>query len=520
MRCEEAMTILEILRLAERGHSLREIAAGANCSRSTAGEVLRRCREANCSYEQAQGMTGESLRKLVYPAYTHRKPIKPEPDFGYIHAELKKHPHLNLQFLWEEYDKQQTEQGFSGLRYSQFCLRYRQWGQTAGKKVTMHQEREPGKELFVDWMGEKPLLVIDRATGEIQAAHFFVGTLGDSGYPYVEAFPDEKSDHWLQAHVHAFAHYGGIPRVIVPDNCKTAVKSPQRYDPVLNPAYRELAAHYEVAVIPARIREPQDKSAVEEGVRWLETWLLGWLRNQRFFSFGELNAAVRVRLEELIRRSYQKRSGTRLSVFEELDYPNLRPLPSAEFETATMVLRTVPDNYHVEYGGFYYSVPYTAYRQKVTLRVTATVIEVLNADRLRIASHPRRHGGKRYITIPDHMPMHHRAYWESNQYNGERYRHWAEQIGPDTFVVIDRMLTAQSAEEQAYKACMGLLQLSKKYSAERLEQACARAVALHSFTYTTVANILKNGQDLLWIDSAPPRVTPPHDNVRGADYYV
>ena len=519
MRCEETVKILEILRLSEKGHTQRDIAASIGCAKSTVGEILRRSRGISLNYRQAQSLSSETLQERIYPALKQRQSGKAQPDFAAIHTRLN-HRHMNLQYLWEAYELEQRENGMKPLRYSQFCLRYRQWAKTAGKSVTMRQEREGGKELFVDWMGDVLPLVIDQATGEIQNAHFFVTTLGDSGYPYVEAFPDEKQEHWLLAHSHAFTYYGGLPRVLVPDNCKTAMTSPKRYDPVINPAYWELAKHYDVAVIPARVREPQDKASVEEGVRWLETWLLGWLHNQRFFSFGELNQAVQNRLRELVRRPYQKRPGNRLSAFEELDQPYLRPLQVSPFEAAEMKVRRVPDNYHVEWDGFYYSVPFGFYRQKVTLRATSTSIEIFDADRNRIASHPRRRSGKRYVSDPAHMPQHHRAQWDSNQWNGTRYRQWARQIGAETFGVVDRMLAAHSIEEQAYKSCMGLLQLAKKHSPERLENACRRAITLRSETYTTIANILKNGQDLLMTSTIPVRSTPVHGNVRGAAAFM
>ena len=519
MRCEEPVKILEILRLTELGHTQRDIAASIGCGKSTVGDILRRSRDINLNYKAAQSLTSEMLQARLYPALKQRQSGKAQPDFASIHTRLA-HRHMNMQYLWEAYEQEQRENGIRPLRYSQFCLRYRQWAKTVGKSVTMHQDREGGKELFIDWMGDVLPLVIDQETGEIQNAHFFVTTLGDSGYPYVEAFPDEKQEHWLLAHAHAFSHYGGVPRVLVPDNCKTAVTSPKRYDPVVNPAYWELAKHYDVAVIPARVREPQDKAPVEESVRWLETWLLGWLHNQRFFSFGELNKAVQNRLRELVRRPYQKRPGSRLSAFEELDRPHLRPLAPSPFEAAEMKVRRVPDNYHVEFENFHYSVPHTFYRQQVTLRATATSIEVFDADRNRIASHPRRRSGKRYISDPAHMPQHHRAQWDTNQWNGMRYRQWARQIGDMTFAVVDRMLAAQSIEEQSYKACMGLLQLSKKYSSERLENACARAASLRAENYTTIANILKNGQDLLTASMLSTRATPPHENVRGAESFM
>jgi transposase len=510
------VTILEILRLTEAGHSQRQIAVSVNCSKTTVGEIQRRCRQIDLRYEQASQMTSGELKGLIYPIYSGRKPIKPDPDFDYIHSELKKHPKLNLQYMWEDYRLKAPD----GLSYSQFCERYRRWKSNSGREVTMHIEREPGKEMFVDWMGDKLRVVVDAITGGKVDAHFFVCALGFSGYPYVEAFPDEKQRSWQRGHVNSLNYYGGTPLVIVPDNCKTAVSKPSRYDPVINPAYWELAKHYNVAVIPARIREPRDKSPVETSVGWLETWLLGWLRNQIFFSFAELNRAILARLSELVERPFQNRPGSRRSNFIEFDRPNLRPLPPKAFELAEMITRTVPDNYHVECEGFYYSVPFMAYRQKVTIRTTATTIEIFDSNRVRIASHPRRHSGMRYVTDPGHMPERHRRHLEARQFDGHRYRAWANSIGPNTAQVINRMLGACQVEEQAYKSCMGLLQLSKRHGDERLEAACLRALSLNACNYTTVANILKNGQDSsLFQIPTVKAATPAHTNVRGPAYY-
>jgi len=515
VRCENPMKIVEVLRLAEMGYPQTKIKESVKCARSTVGEILKRCKNVGLTYEKAKTMEPDKITSLLYPNASHQY-FKADPNFESIYNELKKHPNLNVRFLWSEYKEQNPQ----GLEYSQFCERFNRWQNRTGKNVTMHQEREPGKELFVDWMGDTLDIVVDQDTGELQRAHFFVSTLGNSGYPYVEAFPDEKQEKWLLAHAHALEYYQGVPRVVVPDNCKTAVTKPQYYDPVLNPAYWEWAKHYEVAVIPARIREPQDKPVVEESVGWLETWLLGWLRNQRFFSFSELNKAIRIRLEALSRQPYQKRPGSRYCIYQEVDLPALRPLPPIRFEMAEFKLRTVPDNYHVEFDNFYYSVPFTYYRQKVTIRATTSTIEILNSNRERIASHLRRYKGKRYVTNPDHMPENHRKHWEFNQWNGERYRAWAAQIGENTSFVIDRMLTMQGIEEQAYKSCMGVLQMSSKYSPQRLENACERAKNMNSFSYTTIKNILKYGQDLIsLVNPGPNKALPIHENIRGSKFF-
>lgn len=299
------------------------------------------------------------------------------------------------------------------------------------------------------------------------------------------------------------------------------MRKPQYYDPEINQAYWEWAKYYSVAVIPARIREPQDKPVVEESIGWLETWLLGWLRNQIFFNFESLNTAVWKRVNDLCQKDYQKRPGTRRSIFLEVDFPALHLLPPTRFEIADFKIKTVPDNYHVEYDEFYYSVLYTYHRQKVTIRATSSTIEIFDSNRERITSHPRRYMGNRYVTNSDHMPENHKKYWESTQWNGARYRSWAKEIGENTAYFIDRLLTSQSVEEQAYKSCMGILQMAKKYSNERLESACLKAKSMNSFSYTTVKNILKNGQDLISDASKQTmeKPLPSHENIRGHNYY-
>ncbi len=229
MRWTEAMRITEILRMTEQGYGQREIASSARCAKSTVGEVQRRARESGVSYAQAEGMRNDELRALLYPG-SYRRDEKPEPEWEPIHERLtEKSSRVNLQFIWEEYRGSKP----GGLSYSQFCKRYERWRERTGKEVVMAREREPGRELFVDWMGDTLPCVIASGTGEVYTAHFFVATLGDSSFPYVEAFPDEKLDKWLMAHVHAFEYIGGVPRVVVPDNLKDAVTKPSYYDPKL-----------------------------------------------------------------------------------------------------------------------------------------------------------------------------------------------------------------------------------------------------------------------------------------------
>lgn len=505
MRCTETMRILEIMRLNKQGLTQAEIATSVNCGRSTVGDILRKCQEVNLDYAAALAMTNEAIRARLYPRMS-KSPIKDEPDWKEVHKWLGGSKRRNLQYAWEEYLTSNPD----GLSYSQYCRRYAKWRESSGKMLTMVQEHEPGKVVYVDWAGDTLDCVVDPSTGELFTAHFFVAAMGLSHYPYVEAFPDETEPNWLAGHVHTFEHYGGVPKVATPDNCKTAITKPNYYDPKYNPSYWELAKHYGIAVIPARIKKPKDKSVVEGSIGWLETWLLEWLCGQIFYSFEELNRAIRMRLSELVVREFQKRSGSRESVFNELDKPALSPLPTTRFEVAGYIIRKVPDNYHVEYDKFYYSVPYALYKRNVTIRATSTMIEVINDDRERVALHQRRYMGRRYVTIPEHMPENHRRHLENSKRTGSDYLNWAATIGVSTQELINRMLKNQEVEMTAYRGCMGVLQFAKKYSPKLLEEACSKSLQTGSPCYATVMHYLKNPQQEIRVASPLPQ----HKNLR------
>jgi transposase len=509
------MKIIEMLRMFEKGMTQREIAASAGCGKSTIGDVLRLCEENGITSEAASRLTDAELHEALYPQSQSQPRTKHLPDWKAIHEELAKHKNLNLQFIWEEYRTQRPE----GLSYSQFCKLYRQYRKASDRQVSLYNERKAGELMEVDWMGDTLSCVVDNATGGLTAAHFFVAILGYSHLPYVEAFPNEQEPAWITAHVNALRYYSGVPRVIVPDNCRTAVKTPKYYEPIINSAYWELAQHYEVAIVPARSRKPKDKPAVEKSVGWLETWLLGKLRGQRFFSFAELNKTILKYINELSKRPFQKREGSRHSEFIKIDKPALRPLPAHKYEIADIVSRKVGDNYHMEYAGFYYSVPYTLHGEVVILRATSSMIEIIDKNQIRMASHERRYtpSNGRYVTREEHMPPNHLAVHQQRQFDGNRYRSWAKKIGINTYFIIDSLLSCGKVEEQGYKSCMGILQFSKTYGETRLEMACKRARELGSYTYSTVKTILKNGTESVM--TGAKTATPEHENIRGYGYY-
>ena len=464
-------------------------------------------------------MTQDEIDALVYPESFGPKQVKDEPDWENIHSRLQLSRKLNLQYIWENEYRPSNPDGYS---YSRFCAKYAAWKDETGKKVVLPQEREPGKEMFIDWMGDKLSCVIDHGTGKTIEAHFFVTTLGDGSYPFVEAFPDETQLNWNQGHIDALNWYGGLPRIFVPDNCKTAVVHSNLYEPEINHAYRELARYYEVAIIPARIIKPRDKASVESSVGWLETWLLEWLKDKIYFSFEALNHDIRERVVELAKKNFKHREGSRESVFLALDKPRLRSLPEAPFESfITKMVNRVPNNYHIEYNGFYYSVPFRFYNQPVVMHIYAKKVEIFSKDGDRIAIHQRHFNGKRYVTDSEHMPDNHKAVIAFRSYDGGFYRSKANGIGKYTGIFVNSLLENADYEEQAYKSCMAVINFSRSYGNEKVERACEKAILLNSVTYTTLKNILKNGQELQPIvnnESDADTPTPYHENLRVGEW--
>ena len=401
--------------------------------------------------------------------------------------------------------------------YSQFCYYIQQNEQKS--RATMHIPRKAGQQIEVDWAGD-PAKIIDPDTGEITKAYIFVGVMTYSQYAYVEAFLDMKQKSWITAHVHMYEFFGGVTPILVSDNAPTATnrKQSDKYESVLIKSYEELAQHYGTAIIPARVRAPKDKPNAEGTVGNISTWITAALRNEQFFSLAELNLAIRDKLELFNQRLFQKKEGSRRSLFLEEEKPLLAPLPSTRFELSDWKTATVQFNYHISVDGMLYSVPYEYIKKKVDIRVTDTTIEIFY-NHNRIASHRRLKGRPgQYSTITEHMPADHQKYLE---WNGDRFRKWAERIGINTYTAVNAILTSKSVEQQTYRSCMGLLKLAEKYSDALLEAACKKALSYTaSPSYKSIKNLLVTGSEKLASEAIDTKTThKAHGITRGADYY-
>lgn len=501
--------IREVLRLRyEVGLSARQVAASAQVARSSVGEYERRLAETGLTWPLPEGLSDTDLERRLYPPpVSVPTATRPVPNWSVIHEELRK-PGVTLALLWEEY-RTAHPQGFA---YSWFCEHYRTW---AGKlDLVLRQTHRAGEKLFVDYAGQT-VEIIDQRTGEVCTAQIFIAVLGASNYTYAEATWTQTLPDWIGAHVRAFQFIGGVSEVVVPDNLRSGVSKACRYEPDLNPSYAELAEHYGVAVVPARVRKPRDKAKAEGGVLLVERWILAALRHRTFFSLSELNAAIATLLERLNDRPFKKLPGTRRKAFEQIDQPALQPLPATPYVFAAWKKVRVHIDYHVEVDGHYYSVPYALVKQQLEARLTANTVECFHKGQ-RVASHVRSHLKGRHTTVAEHMPKAHREYAE---WTPQRLISWAEKAGPATAGVLSQVL-ARPHPQQGFRSCLGIMRLGERFGQDRLEAACRRALLLGACRYKSIESILKRGLDRQPIPEQQELALPEaHDHLRGPDYY-
>jgi len=503
--------IREILRykwLLKRTH--RETARSLKISAGVVGSVLARARPLNLSWADVRRLDDDALEELLYGAKAMAGSQRPLPDPSWIHTELRRKG-VTLELLHLEYLQEHPD----GYRYTAFCDHYRRWSKQ--RDLSMRQIHKAGEKTFVDYSGMKPTLV-DRHTGEIREVELFVAVLGASSFTYAEATLSQKLHDFIASHTRAIEYFGGVTAVTVPDQLKSAVNTPCRYEPVLNRTYRDWGKHVGTAIIPARPRKPKDKAKVEVAVQVAERWILARLRNETFFSLAHLNERIAELLEELNDRPMRDYgNASRRQLFERLDRPELQPLPATRFVYCEWQDVKVNIDYHVQVDGHYYSVPYTLGRVELEARLTATTVEIYNKSD-RVASHVRSRQPHRHTTNPEHMPKSHRAHLE---WSPSRLIAWGAKIGPSTQALVEAILASRPHPEQGYRSCLGLLRLSKRYDEDRLEVACKRAHAAGAVSYRHVAAILKNNLDRLAEEeeATSENTVVDHDNIRGADYY-
>ena len=506
-----------VLELRAQGLSARAIAAGQGISRNSIASVLDAADRLAIGWEDVADLPEHEVYELVFPDRSEHRSVYAQPDWDVMHKELAR-VGVTLKLLHSEYADQHSASGQPVMSYDRFCRIYQKYVLQSG--VASRVGHKAAQTVEVDWSGPT-MRILDPATGKSQKVYLFVACLPFSRYAFVEPTLDMRQNTWLAAHVAMFEFFGGsVPRIVC-DNLKTGViERPREGEIVLNNAYRELAGHYSAAVLPARIRAPKDKSSAENTVAHVATWVIAELRNRSFGSLPELRAAVSSQMAAYNREPFQKRAGSRTTVFTAEEQPLLRPLPAAAYEISDWVYgRRVARNSHITWAKNSYSVPYTHVGEKVDVRITDRMVEIYR-DHQRLSSHHRLPATavNQYVTNDADLPPG-PGY---QQWDQDRVRAWAARIGTNTQEVVDRVFASVPVAEQGLNPALAVLRLSRRYSHQRLETACALALnsRVPSPRYAHLRPILESGQDKTGVLTIAEHGQDAGGYVRGADYYA
>lgn len=506
--------VREILRLRwEQGLGVRAVGRAVGVGRSAVSETCARAKEAGLDWSAVSELADDELERRLYEVSSEEsagEELRAEPDVVWIHREYRR-AGVTLELLHQEYLLAHP----GGYSYTTFCDRYRGWLSRRG--LSMRQTHRAGDKAFIDYSGKKPCYH-DRATGKRVEVELFVAVLGASNLTYAEASETQQIMDWIGSNVRALNYFGGAPRALVPDQLKSGVKEADVFDPEIQKTYADLATHYGTVIFPARPGKPRDKPKVEVGVQIAQRWILARLRNETFFSLGELNARIAELLEELNARPMKKLGGvTRRELFEQLEQAELRPLPAVPFEPSTWSKATANVDYHIEFEKHWYSVPFRLRHEEIWIRATATIVELFHLNR-RVGAHRRSREQYRHTTDPAHRPPNHQAWAEADP---GKLLEWANEAGPATALLMQKILSRSPFPEQAWRSGRGLKRVGTKYP-ERIENACARALRFGAQSYKPVERMLRLGLDLRPLPDEPGHAdatTPVHGNIRGAGYY-
>lgn len=500
----------ELLRLIfHSGLTDRQIGRAVACSHNTVKRYKASINQKGLSWSELNALDDEQI-DVLFNRVTRRFVEKRMPDWLKVHEELQEKG-VTLELLWEEYRLANPEDAYS---YSQFTHLYRDFVNKLD--VSMRQIHRPGEVVFVDFAGKTVSWYDDEQACELHA-QIFVGCPGYSNYTFAYAVASQSTEDFIAAHVPMFDAFGGVPQVVVVDNLKAAVITAGR-NPKLNRAYAEFANHYGFTILPARVRHPKDKAKAEVAVQVVTRWILARLRKRKFFSLDEINEAIAELLPSLNERPFRRLPGCRRSRFEEFDKLALQSLPESPYEYGEWLSsKKVPDDYHIEVNGHYYSVPCRLKGESVEARVSRSTVEIFLNGR-RIASHAKNEVMGGHSTDAAHQPASHRAYANRTP---EKFMKWARAIGEATYEVVSHQFEDKASPIRGMNACDHLKRLQREYGDARLESACRRAIDIHSLTVKSVRSILQRGLDRRMPNDPPTQASLPfhHPNVRGAQYY-
>ena len=474
-----------LLMLAKGGLSQADVAAALHVSKRDVSACAKVLRERSLTFEALSAMGAAEIDD----AYFQKDGGQPseaylQPDLAGMVERKKRSPKLPVKLMWIEYCEEAAAEGRMSYSYQTLCEMFS--GEAERLGATRHFRHEPGAKAYIDWAGDVAWLT-DKVTGASTKVYVLVVVLPFSDRFWAEGFCDMRQRSWQDGQAHAFEDFGGVPRMLVPDNAATATNRGDPRVTVVNEEYARFAEHYGCAVVPARVRKPRDKSTSESTVDLVEKWVIAPANEQTFYTLAEFNEFCAERVAWLNARPFSGKDGSRDSVYESEELPRMQPLPESRYETCEWRSAKVAPDYHVTVDYMHYSVPHALIGSQVDVRMTSTAVAVL-ADGEVVAEHPRLRGRKgQYSTVVDHMPDNHRL--QESPWSAERFLSWARRIGPETGAAVARLLAGHAIVEQSFVKCRNILGLSKTYSPELLERACGRCNELQATpSYTGLKN--------------------------------
>jgi len=502
----------EIARLKRREVSERMIAKQLSISRNTVKSVTQSMRESGLSFGEFEQMSEAEILHILKVTKQTRETEYIYPNYERLAKEYSR-PGVTMQLLWEEY---QAECRLSNRQYYQLTQFKKYFRDYLNKKgFTDIIRHKAGEKTEVDWAGTKPNWQ-DPCTGEIVYGWMFVGVLPFSGYGFARVFADMKMNNWIQGHIEMFEYFGGVSKILVPDNLKTGIIKNTKNELIINPTYSDMANHYGTIVIPSRVKHPKDKASVEATVSQLTTNIIARMRNYQFFTISEYNEQLKMELDKVNRKPFQKKEGSRYSIFEEIEKPCLLPLPKSPYSMCLWRKVKVASNSHIIFDRCYYSVPVEHIGQEVNLKIYDKELEIYyKLD--KIATHELIKGKiGEYSTNPHHMPVGSNAYGD---WNSVRYLNWAKQKGPFVHEVVQRQFDSVKVEQQKYRMVHSILKLADTYGSKRLDYACQYALEQYSSpSNQNIKTILVNKQDIAFKENQVKSPIKPRF-LRGAEYY-
>lgn len=501
----------EILRLRLTSDlSMRQIKSSLRLSLGSVQKVISKADSLGLDWPAIEALDDQQLAARFYPQSDVRVSSRLElPDWSDACRELKAKGMTKL-LLWEEYSQQFPNRSYS---YAQYCHLYRAW--LRQQKRSMRQTHKAGEKLFVDYAG-RTVPIVRTGTGDVRYAQVFVAVMGASNQTYCEATWTQSLPDWVGSHARAFSFFGGVPTMVIPDNLKSGVTKACRYDPDINPSYQQLAAHYGTAIVPARPLKPQDKAKAEVGVQIIERWILARLRHHTFFSLAELNQCIQALLKEVNNKPFRQLKGSRQSWFDSIDKPALNPLPKHAYQYTHVKTVKVNVDYHVQYAQHFYSVPHQLVGEKLELHAKDHLIELYFRNQ-RVTSHGRD-DDPGTTTVASHLPTRHAKHL---QWTRERLQSWGQNLGDEVLIWVQNQFEHKAHQDLAYRACLGLINLSKRYPVERLNKACGLANKHQLYRLKNIKAILQTNQDQLISPPTEPVLGLPqsHENVRGPNSF-